>query len=81
MKWIIEDGYLKYESADDPTKRYYLYELKECAGLGRNAEKVKRLIAAAPDLLAALIDVRDNVMNDSPDMWGRVNAAIAKATE
>ena len=38
------------------------------------------LLSAAPDLLAALIDVRDNVLNDSPEMWERVDAAIAKAT-
>lgn len=39
-----------------------------------------RLIAAAPELLAALIDVYANVRSDSPEMWERVTAAIAKAT-
>jgi hypothetical protein len=39
------------------------------------------LIAAAPDLLAALIDVRDNVLDDDPAMWLRIEAAIAKATD
>ena len=38
-----------------------------------------RLIAAAPDLLEALEDVRHNVDSDEPEMWHRVNAAIAKA--
>jgi hypothetical protein len=38
-----------------------------------------RLIAAAPELLAALIDVAENYTNDNPQMWGRVHAAIAKA--
>lgn len=38
-----------------------------------------RLIAAAPELLAALEDVRDNAKADSLDMWGRVEAALAKA--
>jgi hypothetical protein len=39
-----------------------------------------RLIAAAPDLLEALKLVRDNAKEDSPEMWDKVNAAIAKAT-
>ena len=39
-----------------------------------------KLIAAAPDLLAALIELRDHVRDDSPDMWERVENAIAKAT-
>ena len=38
-----------------------------------------RLIAAAPDLLEALKDVEANVADDSPFMWERVGAAIAKA--
>lgn len=33
------------------------------------------------ELLNALKDVRDNVRSDSPDMWERVDAAIAKAEE
>ena len=37
-----------------------------------------RLIAAAPDLLEALIAVRDR--KHTPDLWEMVNAAIAKAT-
>ena len=45
-----------------------------------NREADARLIAAAPDLLAALIDVRNNVMDDCPDMWQRVDDAIDKAT-
>lgn len=37
------------------------------------------LAAAAPELLEALEDVYRNAANDSPDMWGKVSAAIAKA--
>jgi hypothetical protein len=39
-----------------------------------------RLIAAAPELLEALKLVRDNARDDSPEMWDKVNSAIAKAT-
>ena len=38
------------------------------------AERTKK-----SELLAALVDVRDNVKEDSPDMWRRVDEAIAKA--
>jgi hypothetical protein len=44
----------------------------------RSAE-VARLIAAAPDLLAALVEARGGVKDDDPAMWARVDAAIAKA--
>lgn len=37
------------------------------------------LIAAAPDLLAALKEVSENAASDSPEMWERVSAAIDKA--
>lgn len=48
-----------------------------------NAESVKRakLIAASEDLLSALIEVRDNAQHDAPEMWNRVDAAIAKADQ
>jgi len=49
-------------------------------GGGKQDEANARLIAAAPDLLEALKEVRDNVRDDSPAMWDRVDAAIAKAT-
>lgn len=38
-----------------------------------------RLIAAAPDLLNALVEVSEHAISDSPAMWGRVSAAIKKA--
>lgn len=41
--------------------------------------EISRLHALNAELLAALIDVRDNAASDSPEMWGRVDAAIAKA--
>ena len=47
----------------------------------KDEEANAKLIAAARDLLAALIEVRDNVKSDSPEMWERVEAAIKKATE
>ena len=50
------------------------------AGQVNRSGAYERLCAAAPDLLAALIDVRDNVKDDCPDMWHRVFAAIEKAT-
>ena len=59
------------------------WEILNSAGywIGRaRGEENAHLIAAAPDLLAALIDVRDNARDDSPEMWARVDAAIAKAT-
>lgn len=34
---------------------------------------------AAPDLLAALIAVRDGAKNDEPALWRQIDAAIAKA--
>jgi len=37
------------------------------------------LIAAAPDLLAALEEVQSGAKGDSVDMWLRVEAAIKKA--
>lgn len=39
----------------------------------------KNLIIAAPDLLEALIAVRDGAKEDSPEMWAMIDAAIAKA--
>lgn len=39
-----------------------------------------RLIAAAPELLAALQWVNRAAAEDSPQMWGAVSDAIAKAT-
>lgn len=51
-----------------------------CQVVGDKRKEHAALIAAAPDLLEALIDVRDNVQGDSPEMWARVNAAIARAT-
>lgn len=51
-------------------------------GAGRAEATAKRIVDAynAHDaMLAALRDVRDNVMADSPAMWARVDAAIAKA--
>jgi hypothetical protein len=38
------------------------------------------LIAAAPDLLGALIEIQNHAGSDSVEMWTRVNAAIKKAT-
>lgn len=35
--------------------------------------------AQRDELLAALIEVRDNAIDDSPAMWGRVDDAIEKA--
>jgi hypothetical protein len=49
------------------------------ANMGDTDGRICRLFAAAPDLLAALKDVRDNAKDDSPAMWMRVDAAIAKA--
>lgn len=49
--------------------------------LKASAQANARLIAAAPDLLAALRDVYENVRSDSPDMWCRVVDAINKATK
>lgn len=37
-----------------------------------------RLIAAAPDLLAALKWIERDCVNDTPEMWMAVKAAIAK---
>jgi Asp-tRNA(Asn)/Glu-tRNA(Gln) amidotransferase C subunit len=37
------------------------------------------LIAAAPELQRALEEVRNNVREDSPAMWERVEAALAKS--
>lgn len=45
---------------------------------GMTAVEVAQLIAAAPDLLEALIAARDR--KHTPDLWEMVNAAIAKAT-
>lgn len=42
-----------------------------------DAETSAHLISAAPDLLSALLDLRDN--GPSPAAWGRANAAILKA--
>lgn len=39
------------------------------------------LLAAAPRLLAALKNVRDNSKEDSPEMWAEVDAAITEAEE
>ena len=38
-----------------------------------------RLIAAAPDLLAALEYMVENARDDSPDMWQMVDDVIARA--
>jgi hypothetical protein len=40
-----------------------------------------RLIAAAPDLLEALQEVRDYMREGRGGFWDRVDVAIAKATE
>lgn len=40
--------------------------------------QVEDLQAQRDELLAALIDVRDNVKEDSPEMWMRVDEIIAK---
>lgn len=73
----------KYKD-DDGIEREFMEGLVAlpyaCGGNGTH-EANARLIAAAPDLLAALIDVRDNVRGDSPNMWALVDAAIAKAIE
>lgn len=45
----------------------------------RAVAELRRLHALNAELLEALIDVRDNAASDSPEMWGRVDAAIAKA--
>jgi hypothetical protein len=45
------------------------------------AEDKARLISAVPDLLAALIEVRDTVMDYDPALWLRVDAAITRATQ
>ena len=40
-----------------------------------------RLISAAPDMLAVLQDAKaNNMLVECPDWWGRVFAAIAKAS-
>ena len=41
---------------------------------------VQEIIAERAALRAALIEVRDNAKGDSPDMWGRVELALAFAT-
>lgn len=38
------------------------------------------LIAAAPDLYAALKWISDGAINDTPEMWQAVEDALAKAT-
>lgn len=45
----------------------------------RQVKEAAALTAQRDELLAALKDVRDNVRSDSPEMWGRVDALIAKA--
>lgn len=42
-------------------------------------ERDAYVLSAAKDLLAALIELRDGVKDDKPEMWERVDAAIAKA--
>lgn len=47
---------------------------------GGENEANARLIASAPELLAALIYVQENVADDSPHMWEMAAKAIAAAT-
>lgn len=44
-----------------------------------NVEFILRACNAHEELLAALKDVNENTKDDSPDMWQRVEDAIAKA--
>ena len=45
----------------------------------RQRLKIEELAKAKAELLAALIELRDGVKDDSPDMWGRVEDAIIRA--
>ena len=78
------EAHRTYVDGMEPT-RYALAEVMYPTTTGNTVgaaerEANARLIAAAPDLLAALIDVQNNAASDSLAMWTRVNAAIAKAT-
>ena len=48
---------------------------------GSETEANARLIAAAPDLLAALEAICDQGYEDKPEVWAQAINAIAKATK
>jgi hypothetical protein len=64
----IAATYKIHEHRDDKTKAYY------------EARANSRLIAAAPELLAALQTIIENQGNLFPTDWANARAAIAKAT-
>ena len=78
--WEIKQGVLKQVG---PTGKH-LFGLTEYAGLGYEADLNLSLIAAAPDLLAALKAMVDRWEPDCEGtdriMWENAQAAIAKAT-
>lgn len=73
-RWTFEDGWLVNEKGEE-----IVWYTNDDDGIHAEPANAS-LIAAAPELLEALIELRDGVKGDSPDMWARVDAAIAKAT-
>ncbi len=83
--WCWAHNYNGLEAADRNILHYADYEgmWLPIYGADKDRKEAKanaRLIAAAPDMYEALIDLRDNDRDDDPEMWGRAFAAIAKAT-
>ena len=73
--WVLhKKGTLRWVDAE----RICIAEIPEDED-GDAQEGNARLIAAAPDLLAALKWVNEQAVEDSPAMWSAVSEAIRKA--
>ncbi len=80
--WKIKDDFAKTaintEKKHIAMVNYWKCQDESCIS-DEEHEANARLIAAAPELLEVLMEVRDHAQDDAPAMWERVDAVIAKA--
>jgi hypothetical protein len=74
-----QDSHWRIHSEQRDPRSIYVADLPGSGGPEGETEANARLIAAAPELLDALKEVRDYMREGRGGFWIRVDAAIAKA--